>query len=259
MKIFYFTGTGNSLYIAKRLGGELISIPQVLNGEVSVYEDEKIGIIFPTYGLSVPAIVLDFFGKVKLRSPYIFVIMTCGNNSGDATKWIASYVKRYGIKISYSNCIAMVGNHIPIADIEKEKSLNKHIEESISDLVEDLKIERCYIRKGTALGPILRNGAKIIKKVTSMDKPINFSVNEHCIKCGTCIKVCPRNNVSYNEVSEIMFGDTCESCLSCVNNCPKKAIQVKGDKNPNARFRNSNVSLKEIIDSNHIIKEELGR
>ena len=26
MKIFYFTATGNSLYVAKKVGGELISI-----------------------------------------------------------------------------------------------------------------------------------------------------------------------------------------------------------------------------------------
>jgi len=30
MTIFYFTGTGNSLAIAKSIGGSLISIPQVL-------------------------------------------------------------------------------------------------------------------------------------------------------------------------------------------------------------------------------------
>lgn len=35
------------------------------------------------------------------------------------------------------------------------------------------------------------------------------------------------------------------------NNCPKKAIQVKGDKNLNARYRNEYVSLKEIIGSNN--------
>lgn len=57
MKIFYFTGTGNSLYIAKKFGGELYSIPQVLKGNEYVFEDEKIGIIFPTYGFSVPTIV----------------------------------------------------------------------------------------------------------------------------------------------------------------------------------------------------------
>lgn len=79
----------------------------------------------------------------------------------------------------------------------------------------------------------------------------NFYVNEDCIKCSTCIKVCPRANVSYDKSKNIKFSKHCESCLSCVNNCPKTAIKVKGDKNPSSRFRNEHVSLKEIIESNN--------
>lgn len=250
MKIFYFSGTGNSLYVAKRLGGELYSIPQVLKGEDNIFEDEKIGIIFPTYELSVPKIVREFIEKITLRSPYIFVIMTCGNNNADATKWVTSFAKKHDIQISYSNSIKMIGNHIPLVDIEKEKSLDKNIEESIDQLIKDVSDNRNYINGGMMIGPILRNALKVINKVHPMDSPANFSVNEDCIKCSTCIKVCPRANVSYNESKHITFSNHCESCLACVNNCPKKAIQVKGDKNPNARYRNKNISLKEIIDAN---------
>ena len=133
MKIFYFTGTGNSLYIAKRFGGELYSIPKVLKGEEDVFEDEKIGIIFPTYGFSVPMIVREFIEKITLKSPYIFAIMTCGNNNGDGAKWFTSFAKKHNIEIQYSNSIAMVGNHIPLVDIDKQKSLDKNIEENIND------------------------------------------------------------------------------------------------------------------------------
>lgn len=251
MKIFYFTGSGNSLYIAKKFGGELYSIAQILKGEQYVFEDEKIGLIFPTYGLSVPNIVKEFIEKVKLKSPYIFVIMTYGNNNGNATKWVTSFAKKHDINISYSNSIEMTGNHIPLVDIEKQKSLDKNIEENINELINDVSNNRSYINNGKIIGSFLRNTLKIVNKVHPMDSPANFSVNDECIKCSTCIKVCPRANVSYNESKCIIFGNHCESCLSCVNNCPKKAIQVKGDKNPNARFRNDNVSLKEIIDSNN--------
>lgn len=251
MKIFYFTGTGNSLYIAKRFGGEIYSIPQVLKGEKHVFEDEEIGIIFPTYGFSVPNIVKEFIKKITLKSPYIFAIMTCGNNNGDATKYFASFAKKHNIEVKYSNSIVMVGNHIPLVDIEKQKSLDKNIEENINQLIDDVSKHRNYINSGMIVGPVLRNALKVVKKVKTMDSPANFSVNEDCIKCSTCIKVCPRANVSYNESKHIVFGDYCESCLSCVNNCPKKAIQVKGDKNPNARYRNDYVSLKEIINSNN--------
>lgn len=177
--------------------------------------------------------------------------MTCGNNNGDGTKYFASFAKKHNIEVNYSNSIAMVGNHIPIVDIEKQKSLDKNIEENIHQLIDDVSNHRNYINSGMILGSVLRNALKVVKKVKTMDNPANFSVNENCIKCGTCIKVCPRANVSYNESKHIVFGDHCESCLSCVNNCPKKAIQVKGDKKPNARYRNDYVSLKEIINSNN--------
>lgn len=251
MKIFYFTGTGNSLYIAKRFGGKLYSIPQVLKEEVNIFEDEKIGLVFPTYRLSIPTIVKEFLEKVTLKSPYIFVVMTCGNNSGDATKFITSFAKKHKVQVNYSNSIAMVGNHIPLVDIEKQKTLNKNIEENINQLIEDVSNNRNYINHGMIIGPVLRNAAKIINRVHPIDTPANFSINDHCIKCSTCIKVCPRANVSFNESGRITFGEHCESCLSCVNNCPKKAIQVKGDKNPQARFRNDHVSLSDIIHSNN--------
>ena len=251
MKIFYFTGTGNSLYVAKRFAGELYSIPQILKGDETIFEDEKIGIIFPTYGLSVPTIVKEFIEKITLISPYIFVIMTCGNNNGDATKWVTSFAKKHNISISYSNSIKMIGNHIPVVNIDKQKSIDKNIEENINHLINDINNNRKYINNGIIIGGLLRNTLKLVKKVTQMDSPVNFSVNEDCIKCSACIKVCPRANVSYNESKEIIFSNHCESCLSCVNNCPKKAIEVKRDKNPQARFRNENITLKEIINSNN--------
>lgn len=250
MKIFYFTGTGNSLYIAKRFNGELYSIPQVLKGENFSFEDEEIGIVFPTYGFSIPNIVREFIEKVTLKSPFIFAIMTCGNNNGNATKYFAQIAKKNNIEINYSNRIIMTGNHIPLVDIEKEKSLDKNIEENINQLIDDVANHRNYINNGMIVGGILRNALKIVKKAKIMDSPTNFSVNSNCVKCGVCIKVCPRSNVSYNESKEIVFSNNCEGCLACVNNCPQKAIQVKKDKNPQERFRNSNVSLKEIIDSN---------
>lgn len=49
MKLLYFTATGNSLYIAKSFGGELISIPSMVKSGTFEFSDDKIGIIFPVY------------------------------------------------------------------------------------------------------------------------------------------------------------------------------------------------------------------
>lgn len=52
-EIYYFTGTGNSLVVArdltKELNGELIAIPSVMSKETINIDAEVIGIVFPVY------------------------------------------------------------------------------------------------------------------------------------------------------------------------------------------------------------------
>lgn len=54
MKICYFTATGNCLYVAKRIGGELLSNPQMMrSGELEI-SDDVVGIISPVYAGEMP-------------------------------------------------------------------------------------------------------------------------------------------------------------------------------------------------------------
>jgi len=44
MTICYFTATGNSLYVARRIGGRLLSISQLMRQEMIRIEDEAVGL-----------------------------------------------------------------------------------------------------------------------------------------------------------------------------------------------------------------------
>lgn len=70
MKIFYFTGTGNSFAVSKRLSGELVSIPQVMKERDFVFKDEAIGIIF----LYIVSIRLKWFENFCARRNLIQTI-----------------------------------------------------------------------------------------------------------------------------------------------------------------------------------------
>ena len=65
----------------------------------------------------------------------------------------------------------MVGNHIPLVDIDKQKSLDKNIEENINKLIKDVSNNRNYINGGMIIGPILRTAIKIVKKNSSNGQP----------------------------------------------------------------------------------------
>lgn len=254
MKIFYFTGTGNSLYVAKRFEAELYSIPKVLRSNELRYKDEKIGIIFPCYGLAAPNIVREFVEKVTLESPYIFAILTYGNMISNGVGWFVNYAKKHGISINYANSLLMVDNYLPIFDVEEQKKKQKNIEENLSVLLKDISESKEYINKGSVLDAILTSGFQQVTKVLpEYNSPKKFSINDDCSNCGTCVRVCPRDNISIDKEqvnSKPIHGDTCEFCLSCINLCPKKAIKLKSEKNPDSRFKNEHVTLKEIIESN---------
>ena len=74
-------------------------------------------------------------------------------------------------------------------------------------------------------------------------------VNDECISCGVCKKVCPVSNITQEE--KTIFGNNCESCFACIHNCPKNAIQMKNQRSEK-RFRNSDINLNEIIEANNI-------
>ena len=68
--VFFFTGTGNSLYAAKQLDETAISIPQAIHDESLRFRDERIGIVAPVYGHELPEMVVSFIRRVTFETNY---------------------------------------------------------------------------------------------------------------------------------------------------------------------------------------------
>lgn len=90
--IFYFTGTGNSLYAAKELDEMIISIPQIIEKERLEFSADSIGIVCPIYGHEMPAMVKDFIRRASLKTDYFFVVLTYGAHHGGAAESVPGYV-----------------------------------------------------------------------------------------------------------------------------------------------------------------------
>lgn len=250
MTIFYFTSTGNCLAVAKRIGGNLISIPQVVDGDKLHFEDDVIGVVYPIYGFGMPKIVKKFMEKVTWKANYVFIIGTFGNMEAAAMMDVQNLMRRRGQQVDYAKALLMVDNYLPGFDMNEQvhQLPEKRVEAHLSEIVQD--IQSRVKRNATA-----STGQKILTFAIQKGEGLimngkqgkRYIVNENCNTCGVCAKVCPTKNISVSD--KVVFHESCEVCMACLHQCPKNALHMKSEKST-ARWRHPEVSLAEIIKSN---------
>ena len=252
MKILYFTATGNSLAVAKSLGGTLLSIPKLVKEGNNHIEDDVVGIICPTYCADAPRMVREYLKKAEIKADYTFAIGTYGYMAGALTDHLEGYLKKAAGHADYINKIIMADT--ALTRFESQKQIDTLPEKKVDEQIRAIKADIEARKKNVPEISLFDKAVDWLYHTAGApnvapDKAKAHIVNENCIHCGTCAKICPSNNIVVTK-EKVEFLDRCEGCLGCVHNCPKNAIHVKNEKS-NARFRNAAVSIKELIDSNN--------
>ena len=248
MTLFYFTATGNCLAVAKSIGGTLVSIPQVVDSDKLHYKDDAIGIVFPIYWWNTPIMVRQFVKKASFEADYLFAIGTYGSLPGAAMLNLQKQAKLKGYSFSYTNQLLMLDNYLPVFDMNKQadKLPKKHVDENLAQIVADINSHK-HKEVGAHLGK--RAMTAMFRRTFKPDKnALKYVVDEKCNKCGVCIQVCPAKNIALN--GSVSFSEHCEGCLACLHLCPQNAMHIKSEKS-STRWRNPEVSLKEIIQANN--------
>ena len=234
--IYYFTGTGNCLKVARDLAKELgdtkiVSIPRVIDLDLDLSAD-SIGIVFPVYMFGMPLIVSRFIQKLelsKIKDKYVFVVATFAGTSGSALYQAEKEINSRGLRLSLGSGIKMPGNYTPLAEALPEDKQNQMFDietrkvSRIAGLIRNKNISP--IEKGNAvfngfISSLVFNWLK--PKIFYMDK--EFWVDDKCNGCGTCVKVCPVNNIKLIS-DKPAWMHKCEQCFACLQWCPKEAIQ----------------------------------
>ncbi|MDR1539867.1 MAG: EFR1 family ferrodoxin [Clostridiales bacterium] len=253
MTIFYFTSTGNSLAVAKRIGGNLISIPQIISDLKPEYKDDAIGVVFPVYGFFIPKMARRFLAETKLSANYTFAIGTYGNMPGACMRNVQKYALDHGNRIDYAESLLMVDNYLPNFEIADQiaKLPKKNPEENLKRIIADIEAQKKLEATASLLWRLFTSAIAAAEKAWAKDTQAqSYILNKDCVSCGICAKICPAGNISVTD--KVQFGSNCEWCLGCVHLCPKNAIHLKNEKSAE-RWRNPEVSLKEIIAANNRI------
>lgn len=252
MKILYYTSTGNNLYIAKKLGGELLSIPQLMKNNEFYIEDDLVGIVFPVFFATSPKTLREFLKKVEIKTDYLFLITSYGSDGDqNALKIMKETLNSRGINVNYANSVLMVDNFLPVFDMVHEKEIKKDldIDSAIENIKDDISIRKEYIFDKKHFTDV-ENIEEVLEK--TMTEKYHILVGDECNNCLICSKVCPRGNVTFEDEKPVI-GDNCDFCLGCVQHCKIRNLTINDELNPNERYRNPNIKISEIIKSNNVI------
>ncbi len=250
--VFYFTGTGNSLYIAKQLDENRVSIPQALKSNNLYFQSEKIGIVCPIYGHEMPKMVKEFIKKVIFQTDYYYIVLTYGALHGGAAELAQDYLKSVGKKADYITSIVMVDNFLPNFDMTEQCAIDKKIPENLAKIKADIVNRVCKIEKAGFKHKMIHKCYLAMVKHQDETVWAKFKVEDACGSCGICAKVCPANAIIISDGKAVHTNQNCQACYACVHACPQKAIGFTiSEKNPNARYRNENIGLEEIVEANN--------
>lgn len=236
--LIYFSATGNSKHcaekIANSLNEDLIDIKDLIKSGTNTIDlsgQKYFGVVYPTFAWDIPYFIRDYFKQCKIlgweNSCYSFAVATCGGSEGYAVRHIEDILAKKGIKLNSMFNLICPDNYILMFPLETEEETAKKVAESELALDEIInavkerkdvqKLTKTHITKG-----MYKSFAKLFQIGSYKTK--KFRVNESCIGCGICEKVCPVSVVSIKDKKPEWNNNKCSKCLACVHNCPVRAI-----------------------------------
>jgi ferredoxin len=253
--IYFYTGTGNSLWTARKLSwmlGNTELIPLPLAGEGLIRSNsENIGFIFPVHIWGVPTRVVAFLNRLETDSTkYYFAIAVNAGQVAATLIQLKTILKKKNIHLAAGFSICMPSNYIPWGGaIAQEKQQNK-FDEALAKIKRiagsiSAKEERAP-DKGPAWQNIFFSAIYHLSfpKVPQMDKA--FWVDEKCSSCMICEKICPVQNVSITN-GKPTWQHHCEQCFACLQWCPEEAIQYGKGTSKKKRYHHPEIKLSDML------------
>lgn len=255
--IIYFTGTGNSLAIAKLLAGKLtqadvISAAEVLKRSIDRLVTDTCGFVFPVNCQDAPEIIRRVVKQISLpEEAYVYSIATHNGDVGYSHFTLDKILRKKGQRLQAGFAVLMPGNSIaPYNSTNSAEETKKRILAAPSKAAE---IAECIARReqssfaGSAtLRKRLKGFHNFLRHRVFNNVPKSFWVADACDLCGLCARICPENNIAIVS-DKVRWGKHCQICLACIHWCPKHAIQNGEETIKRKRYHHPDISIDDVL------------
>ena len=228
--IFYFTGTGNSLFAAKTLardGEEVVSMIEAVRSKAFRYtlkEGEPLGFVFPVYFYTVSDPVLKLVRNLTVENAsFVYAVIPCGASIGAAGGFLKSELKKRGLELQRVDALVVPDGALIFYDIDAPEKMENQLDMATKELASIKQaIERRESKRITG-SPALGKVGLAAYHACMSTKP--FHADEKCIGCGKCASICPSGAISMVDGRPVWTKNKCLKCCGCINRCPVSAIQ----------------------------------
>lgn len=239
--IFYFSGTGNSAWIARKLADTqqepLYFIPEEMRKNpasirYTLAPDEKLGFVFPVYSWGPPRIVEEFVKRLSFDNyagQYLFFVCSCGDDVGLTRQVFEKQLGKKGWTCHAGFSVIMPNTYVLMKGFDtdpedvKEKKLAEAVPamERINAIVTN-RSKNVFVCKEGRFASIKTKWINPLFNKYKISAE-HFRATDDCISCGLCVEVCPVNNIKLE--NKPLWGNYCTSCLACFHICPRQAVQ----------------------------------
>ncbi len=249
--VIYFSGTGNSRYVAESLGHLLgestYFMPQVPASSLSL-SGENVIFVFPVYSWGVPPLVLDYIGnlsdafvnEVRERNIPVSMVCTCGDEVAETPEMFCGAWSKRGVEVKGLWSVIMPNNYVllpgfsvdrPEVEREKLECAPGRVRE-IAMAIQNRDWKRDVVRGSW---PRLKTRLIYPLFVKWGINPRKWKVSEECVRCGRCVKACPVGNMAM-KAGTPSWDNHCVSCTACYHSCPAKAISYSSFTNSKGQY-----------------------
>lgn len=232
VKIFYFSGTGNSLLFSRRIaaqinGAELMPVVSLYGNTSKKIEADAVGFVFPVYCLDMPDFIREIIDKNNFNSVgYFFAAVTCGEDPGNTLNSLDKKLRTKGKKLNCGFEVKMGDNSIVY--VTEQEKLKQRLEslEGVSSEIAAMVNKRETTRQVYEFKAV----SVLIKYLMNIALSMYFKINrksaikEKCSQCSLCVEVCPVGNIKIIN-GNVEWGDHCKRCNACLNWCPQSAVR----------------------------------
>ena len=271
MEIYCFSGTGNSLFAARKISsrfpGSCIT-PIVLNTDTPVITNaDCIGFVFPIYVGNIPYPVRKFIENLNMNSAgYVFAIATYNNYLGASQTRMESLIRKKGKKLNSFFGVVMPNNNptgimpkfIPGYQRIVDNWVNEIKEDHINELLAPLEKKFDFIAGTVANRENFLAEASISGKISAglqslvenKRTEIPYYADETCTGCGICARVCPSGKISVEKGRPFWDKRTrCYYCYACFNFCPNQSLLLQDKYALKAgRYRNPSIVADDVAE-----------